>query len=358
MIRVALADLLWPLEPARAAHAGRARRRADAVRDPAAHGCRRAVAPGPVHELARRPARGWRLRCRHAGAIASNLRRQTAWRVSRARRAHASMVHRNAAGAAVAADRARLRAARRARAVPADLGEPAADRGRARRRPRRVPQARAVRGAAALPRGQARRGAGPARRHPGDEARPAARAPPCASGGCWRSTRSASRSTSRPSCARSTTTRPTAPTTRRSCRSSRRRRPRASPSAGSRAPPRPRSRCATRASGSRACRRSRSASRSPTDPTLAYGTNLLVAAWRDLGLGAVVGGEDARLERLAAPYPRAGALTAAAKGRHLVPIAWVADARLVSPRLRGWREDELGNVDYGRIRFRGPSRSR
>jgi hypothetical protein len=96
----------------------------------------------------------------------------------------------------------------------------------------------------------------------------------------------------------------------------------------------------------------------PADPTLAYGTNLLVAAWRDLGLGAVVGGEDARLERLAAQYPQAGALADAARGRHLVPIAWVADARLVSPRLRGWREDELGNVDYSRVRLRGSNPSR
>ncbi|HEY7018250.1 MAG TPA: hypothetical protein VH297_07245 [Gaiellaceae bacterium] len=96
----------------------------------------------------------------------------------------------------------------------------------------------------------------------------------------------------------------------------------------------------------------------PADPTLAYGTNLLVAAWRDLGLGAVVGGSDARLERLAAPYPRARALPALAGGKQIVPIAWVADARLVSPRLRGWSEDELGSVDYSRVRLRGPSRRR
>jgi hypothetical protein len=97
----------------------------------------------------------------------------------------------------------------------------------------------------------------------------------------------------------------------------------------------------------------------PADPTLAYGTELLVAAWRDLGLGAVVGGRsDAALERFAAPYPRQRALTDLARGKHVVPIAWVADARLVSPRLEGWGEDELGNVDYARIRFRAPSRSR
>jgi hypothetical protein len=96
----------------------------------------------------------------------------------------------------------------------------------------------------------------------------------------------------------------------------------------------------------------------PRDPTLAYGTNLLVAAWRDLGLGAVVGGEDARLERLAAPYPRPRALLELARGRLVVPIAWVADARLVSPRVQGWHEDELGAVDYSRVRLRAPSRRR
>jgi hypothetical protein len=94
----------------------------------------------------------------------------------------------------------------------------------------------------------------------------------------------------------------------------------------------------------------------PKDPTLAYGTNLLVAAWRDLGLGAVIGGgAQARLERLAAPYPRPQALTDLARGKPVVPVAWVADARLVSPRLRGWREDELGSVDYAAVRLRGPS---
>jgi hypothetical protein len=92
----------------------------------------------------------------------------------------------------------------------------------------------------------------------------------------------------------------------------------------------------------------------PADPTLAYGTNLLVASWRDLGLGAVTapGRPDARLERLLAPYPRPQALTGLARGRLVVPIAWVADARLVSPRLRGWHEDELGSVDYACVRLR------
>jgi hypothetical protein len=89
----------------------------------------------------------------------------------------------------------------------------------------------------------------------------------------------------------------------------------------------------------------------PADPDLTYGLDLLVAAWRDLGLGAVVGGPPAaRFERLFAQYPQAAALPAAARGQLVVPIAWAVDARLVSPRLRGWKEDELGAVDYARVR--------
>jgi hypothetical protein len=88
----------------------------------------------------------------------------------------------------------------------------------------------------------------------------------------------------------------------------------------------------------------------PSDPELAYGLDLLVGAWRDLGLGAVVGKPaDARFERLAAPYPKADALPTQARGKLVVPIAWAVDARLVSTRLRGWAEDELGAVDYSRV---------
>ena len=148
-----------------------------------------------------------------------------------------------------------------------------------------------------------------------------------------------------------------APTTRRLSPSSRRRRPRISAIAASQAPRRPRSRCATRSSGFPRCPSVPSVSPG-SDPTLAYGTNLLVAAWRDLGLGAHVGGDDAQLVRLAAAYPKLSALTLYGPANALVPIAWVADARLVSPRLRGWREDELGSVDYGSVRLRGQSRRR
>jgi hypothetical protein len=41
-----------------------------------------------------------------------------------------------------------------------------------------------------------------------------------------------------------------------------------------------------------------------------------------------------------------------------IPIAWVVDARLVSPRLEGWREDVLGNVDYSVVKSLASSRLR
>ena len=34
-----------------------------------------------------------------------------------------------------------------------------------------------------------------------------------------------------------------------------------------------------------------------------------------------------------------------------IPIAWAVDARLVSPRVHGWREDRLGDIDYTRVRI-------
>lgn len=98
----------------------------------------------------------------------------------------------------------------------------------------------------------------------------------------------------------------------------------------------------------------------PADPDLAYGENLLVAAWRDIGLGAYIarGRPDAIFERVLAQYPRTAALRAAVGNRPFIPISWAVDARLVSPRLEGWREDGLGAVDYARVRSLGSSRSR
>lgn len=108
--------------------------------------------------------------------------------------------------------------------------------------------------------------------------------------------------------------------------------------------------------------------------------SIAVADWRDLGLGAVVDRHGAaRFERLTALYPGAEGLflalqprpgpllraalaardPAAALGRldarlrrtaTVVPLARVVGARLVSPRLAGWRQDALGLADYLRVR--------
>ena len=90
----------------------------------------------------------------------------------------------------------------------------------------------------------------------------------------------------------------------------------------------------------------------PRDPTLAYGAGVLVAAWRDLGLGAYFGSgrPDARFERVFNPR--------AESGRPVIPIAWAVDAHLVSPRIQGWRESDRGVVAYRRLKFRGRRRSR
>ena len=132
----------------------------------------------------------------------------------------------------------------------------------------------------------------------------------------------------------------------------------------------------------------------PDDEALRAGARLLYGDWRDIGLGPVLVSErapalDGSFDRWTAPYPQAEALPAelvlrdrlgarplllralaagdqgAALERldthlrasaHLVPVAWVVDARLVSPRLRGWREDTLGDVDYSAVRSLASSR--
>jgi len=132
----------------------------------------------------------------------------------------------------------------------------------------------------------------------------------------------------------------------------------------------------------------------PTDPMLRYGARLLYAQWRDVGLGPQLVTEPARapdgsFNRLLAAYPQEEAIPAelvlreavGSRGELLralaatrqrvylkaldqelrdsaavVPLAWVVDARLVSPRLEGWREDLLGGVDYAVVRSRASSR--
>jgi len=113
------------------------------------------------------------------------------------------------------------------------------------------------------------------------------------------------------------------------------------------------------------------------DPATAYGASLLVGAWRDLGLGATLApnGPDAFLLRVRAEYPQDEALLdalgpfptvlAAIHQRavmervdetlfheaRFIPVAWAVDARFVSPRVHGWSEDRLGDVNYARVRL-------
>jgi hypothetical protein len=134
----------------------------------------------------------------------------------------------------------------------------------------------------------------------------------------------------------------------------------------------------------------------PAAGDLRNGARLLYGDWRDLGLGPLLVTEPARaldgsFERLLAAYPQAEALPAQLvlqdrigsrdlllraleandqtpalarfdddlrASARFVPVAWVVDARLVSPRLRGWSEDALGDVDYAAVRSLASSRRR
>jgi hypothetical protein len=124
-----------------------------------------------------------------------------------------------------------------------------------------------------------------------------------------------------------------------------------------------------------------------------FGARLLYANWRDLGLGPRLvtegPGAEASFARLLAVYPQQEAIPAELALRDgigsrarveqaltatdqtadlqridnelresavVIPIAWVVDARLVSPRLEGWRDDVLGNVDYTSVISRASSR--
>jgi hypothetical protein len=117
----------------------------------------------------------------------------------------------------------------------------------------------------------------------------------------------------------------------------------------------------------------------PDDPTLAYGARLLFGQWREVGLGPQFVTDSARADadvrRVLAPYPQDEALLGAlgvstafgsvdqkqafaaadaknAASASIVPVCWVADVRVVSPSLSGWREDVLGDVDYTQVRRR------
>jgi hypothetical protein len=82
----------------------------------------------------------------------------------------------------------------------------------------------------------------------------------------------------------------------------------------------------------------------PDRPELVEAAEIVWAEWRQLGfpvrLTRSTANADARFVRLIPPVPSEG---------QVVPLGWVAEARLVSPRVRGWAMDELGVVDYTKV---------
>jgi hypothetical protein len=111
----------------------------------------------------------------------------------------------------------------------------------------------------------------------------------------------------------------------------------------------------------------RVAVRIAVQPGLRDQAGLVVANWLELGLGPILGPTgSARFLRVQAEYAHPGAIEqqlgisdpAAYAQALIVPLAWVADARLVSARLRGWAEDALGVPDYTGVRSRVWSRRR
>jgi hypothetical protein len=73
------------------------------------------------------------------------------------------------------------------------------------------------------------------------------------------------------------------------------------------------------------------------DAALRYGASLLVASWRDLGLHVRLSGRNANALFVRSAAPGA------------IPIAHAVDARFVSSRVHGWRENVDGVVDYARV---------
>ncbi len=76
------------------------------------------------------------------------------------------------------------------------------------------------------------------------------------------------------------------------------------------------------------------------DATLRYGAALLVASWRDLGLDVRIAQRDANAFFARRSPPRG------------IAVAHAVDARFVSPRVRGWREDARGVVAYTHVSLR------
>lgn len=92
-------------------------------------------------------------------------------------------------------------------------------------------------------------------------------------------------------------------------------------------------------------------------PELVEAAEIPWAEWRQLGLPVtlVPGGGDTEARFVRATSPEATAELRQRSGADqpevalILPLARVAEARLVSPRVRGWRMDAHGVVDYSRV---------
>jgi hypothetical protein len=83
----------------------------------------------------------------------------------------------------------------------------------------------------------------------------------------------------------------------------------------------------------------------PERRELAEAAELAWADWRQLGfpirLVPAAADPDVRFARMVPP--------AVAERPNVIALGWVAEARLVSPRVQGWRMDARGLVDYTRV---------
>jgi hypothetical protein len=85
----------------------------------------------------------------------------------------------------------------------------------------------------------------------------------------------------------------------------------------------------------------------PNRRELVEAAELVWAEWRQLGLPVRLqpGARTADMQFVRA-IPSS---EIAARPDDVVPLGWVAEGRLVSPRVHGWRMNELGVVDYSRV---------
>ncbi len=88
----------------------------------------------------------------------------------------------------------------------------------------------------------------------------------------------------------------------------------------------------------------------PDRPELVEAAELVWADWRQLGLPVRLrpGARKADMRFVRAIGTTLDDLVRS-PADSLVPLGWVAEARLVSPRVHGWRMDALGVVDYSRV---------